>query len=305
VTALTDLFGKPKAIIAMAHFPPMPGQPLHDARGGIQAMLDAVGHDVEILAGSGVDAVMFCNEGDRPYRTEVGPEVPAVMASVITELKRDLPIPFGVDILWDPRSAIALAKAVGARFVREVFTGAYAGDFGVWNTNPAETLSYRRRIGADDVKLFFNVTAEFAAPIGAREIGLTARSAVFSSLADPVCVSGVVTGTGVDVSQLRAAKEDVGSDVAVIANTGVRPRPSGKCSTSPTVASSGRRSSRTASPGTPSTPPASSASWLPRRIAVNGLHLDQRRSSLRRTVRAPRRGGGSNLAVVPPDVGRS
>jgi len=31
MTALTDLFGKPKAIIAMAHFPPMPGQPLHDA----------------------------------------------------------------------------------------------------------------------------------------------------------------------------------------------------------------------------------------------------------------------------------
>jgi membrane complex biogenesis BtpA family protein len=166
---------------------------------------------------------MFCNEGDRPYRTKMGPEVPAVMASVITELKRNLPIPFGVDILWDPESAIALAKAVGAAFVREVFTGAYAGDFGVWNTNPAETLSYRRRIGADELKLFFNVTAEFAVPIAAREIGLTARSAVFSSLADAICVSGVVTGTGVDVSQLRAAKQGVGPDVAVIANTGVRP----------------------------------------------------------------------------------
>jgi hypothetical protein len=228
MTVLTELFGKSKAIIAMAHFPPMPGQPLHDSKGGVGALLDAVGRDVEILARSGVDAIMFCNEGDRPYRTNVGPEVPAVMAAVITELKRELPIPFGVDILWDPRSAIGLAHAVGAKFVREVFTGAYAGDFGVWNTDPASALAYRRQLGADGVKLFYNVTAEFAAPIAARDIGITARSAVFSSLADAICVSGVVTGTGVDVSQLRAAKNAVGTDVAVIANTGVRPETVGE-----------------------------------------------------------------------------
>jgi membrane complex biogenesis BtpA family protein len=218
------LFGKPKAIIAMAHFPPMPGQPLHDERGGIAALVDAVRRDVEILAGSGVDAVMFCNEGDRPYRTKVGPEVPAVMAAAITEITRDLELPFGVDILWDPVAAIALGRAVGASFVREVFSGAYAGDFGVWNTDPAESLEYRRRIGADDLKLFFNVTAEFAAPIARREIGLTARSAVFSSLADAVCVSGVVTGTGVDLADLAAAKEAVAGAVPVIANTGVSPQ---------------------------------------------------------------------------------
>jgi membrane complex biogenesis BtpA family protein len=217
------MFGKPKAIIAMAHFPAMPGQPLHDGRGGVTALVDAVRRDVEILAESGVDAVMFCNEGDRPYRTHAGPEVPAVMAAAITEIKRDLELPFGVDILWDPVAALALARAVGAAFVREVFTGAYAGDFGVWNTDPAGALEYRRRIGADDVKLFFNVTAEFAAPIAPREIGLTARSAVFSSLADAVCVSGVVTGTGVDLADLAAAKEAVDGAVPVVANTGVAP----------------------------------------------------------------------------------
>ena len=217
------LFGKPKAIIAMAHFPPMPGQPLYDARGGVAALVDAVRRDVEILAESGMDAIMFCNEGDRPYRTHVGPEVPAVMAAAITELKRDFELPFGVDILWDPLAAIALAHAVGASFVREVFSGTYAGDFGIWNTDPAGSLEYRRRVGAEHVKLFFNVTAEFAAPVAPREIGLTARSAVFSSLADAVCVSGVVTGTGVDLADLAAAKEAVAGAVPVIANTGVAP----------------------------------------------------------------------------------
>lgn len=217
------MFGKPKAIIAMAHFPPMPGQPLHAGRGGVAALVEAVRRDVEILAESGIDAVMFCNEGDRPYRTEVGPEVPAVMAAAITEIKRDLGLPFGVDILWDPVAALGLARAVGAAFVREVFSGAYAGDFGIWNTDPARALEYRRRIGADDVKLFFNVTAEFAAPLAPREIGLTARSAVFSSLADAVCISGVVTGEGVDLADLTAAKEAVDGAVPIIANTGVAP----------------------------------------------------------------------------------
>lgn len=228
MTVFDDLFGKPKAIIAMAHFPPMPGQPLHDSRGGVGAMLEAVGRDVEILASSGIDAVMFCNEGDRPYRTTAGPEVPAVMASVITELKRDLRIPFGVDVLWDPKTAIGLAHAVGASFVREVFSGVYAGDFGIWNTDPAESLAYRRAIGAENVKLFFNVTAEFATPLAQRSIETTARSAVFSSLADAVCVSGVVTGSGVDVEQLRGAKQGVGAETAVIANTGVRPETVGQ-----------------------------------------------------------------------------
>jgi membrane complex biogenesis BtpA family protein len=228
VTAIDDLFGKPKAIIAMAHFGPMPGQPLHDGRAGVRGLRDALARDVEALATSGVDAVMFCNEGDRPYRTKAGPEVPAVMAAVISELKPELPIPFGVDILWDPVAAIGLAHAVGASFVREVFSGAYAGDFGVWNTDPAAALEYRRRVGADDVRLFFNVTAEFAAPIAPRDIGLTARSAVFSSLADAVCVSGVVTGSGVDADLLRAAKDAVGDEAAVIANTGVRPETVGE-----------------------------------------------------------------------------
>jgi hypothetical protein len=227
MTVLKELFGKDKAIIAMAHFPPLPGQPLHDATSGVAGCVDAVRRDLEHLVPSGVDAVMFCNEGDRPYRTTVGPEATAFLGAAIAELARDLPIPFGVDVLWDPKAALAVAHATGARFVREVFTGTYAGDFGLWNTDPAATLAFRRQIGAEGVRMFYNITAEFAAPLAPRDIGLTARSVVFSSLADAVCVSGVTTGTGVELGQLREAKDAVG-DVPVIANTGVRPETVGQ-----------------------------------------------------------------------------
>lgn len=224
MTAIVELFGKPKALIAMAHFLPLPGQATYDADGGIAKLRDGLARDLEVLAVSGFDAVMFCNEGDRPYRTKVGPATPATMAAVITSLKGELGAkPFGVDVLWDPSAAIAIAHAVGACFVREVVTGSYAGDFGIWNTDPAETLGLRRSLGAEQIKLLCNITAEFAAPVAPREIGLTAKSAVFSSLCDAVCVSGDVTGEGVDLSKLQAAKAAVGPDVAVVANTGVRP----------------------------------------------------------------------------------
>jgi uncharacterized protein len=218
---MQEVFGKPKAIIAMVHFPPLPGQPLYDDRGGMGAIYDRVSHDLSILIECGVDAVMFCNEGDRPYRTRVGPEVPAVVGTVIGRLMRDLTIPFGVDVLWDPMAAVALAHATGARFVREVFTGVYAADFGMWNTEPADVLRYRRLIGGSDIKLLCNITAEFASPLAGRDIGTTARSVVFSSLMDALCVSGPITGTGVEVDRLAAVKTAV-PDVPVLANTGVR-----------------------------------------------------------------------------------
>lgn len=222
MNAIEQLFGKSRAIIAMAHFPPLPGQPEHDAAGGIEAIEARVRHDVEILQRSGVDAILFCNEGDRPYRTTAGPETIAVMSAVVGRLAPELDLPFGIDVLWDPVAAIAIAAATGAAFVREVFTGAYAGDFGVWNTDPARALRYRREIGVPDLKLFYNVTAEFAAPLAPRDIELTARSAIFSSLADGICISGSLTGTAADLGLVERAKQAVG-DAAVIANTGVRP----------------------------------------------------------------------------------
>lgn len=222
MNVLQSLFGKPKAIIAMAHFPALPGQPLHDTAAGIDGILEAVGRDVDVLRASAVDGILFCNENDRPYRLHAGPEQVATMTRVITELRGSIGKPFGVDVLWDPLAAVSIARATGALFVREVFSGAYAGDFGLWPTDPAAAVDLRRRIDGGDIRLFFNITAEFAAPIAPRPIGIVARGAVFSSLADAICVSGAVTGSAADVTAIQDAKAAVG-DTAVLANTGVRP----------------------------------------------------------------------------------
>src|SRR4051794_10606690 len=173
-----------KPVIAMAHLPALPGSPLHDGAAGLGGVVGAVARDLEILLSEGVDAVMFCNENDRPYRLEATLADAAAMARVVTELApRDRP--FGVDYLWDARCALAVAAATGASFIREVMPGVFESDMGLWRPDPAALLRERRTLGADDVAVLMNVTPEFASPLGTRSAGTRARSALGSNLALP------------------------------------------------------------------------------------------------------------------------
>ena len=216
---LSEVLGSRKPVIAMAHLPPLPGAPLYDAKGGMAAIVDYVGRDLEALQAAGVDCIMFGNEGDRPYLLEASPESLTAMTAVVAELKGALQVPFGVNYLWDPVATVALAVATGAAFAREIFTGVYDSDMGLWQPDAAAALRLRHDLGRDDLKLLFNINAEFAAPIGDRPIEARAKSAVFSSLADAVLVSGPMTGQPVDQSNLQRVKEAVG-DTPVFANTG-------------------------------------------------------------------------------------
>lgn len=215
------LFPSGKPLVAMAHLPPLPGTPLYDPEAGMDGVADTVRTDLEILLEAGFDAVMFCNEGDRPYSLNAGYEGVAALTRVVSELApRDRP--FGVDFLWDPRAALAVAAATGASFMREVTTGVYESDMGMWNTDAADLLRERRRLGADGVAVFMNVTPEFASPIGRRSVGEVARSAAVSSLADAILVSGPMAGAEPDLEAVREAKEAVGDDVPVLLNTGAK-----------------------------------------------------------------------------------
>ncbi len=218
---LKDTFGSHKPVIAMAHLPPLPGAPLYDADGGMAAIADYVGRDLEALQAAGVDCVMFGNEGDRPYLLQASPESLAAMTAVVAQLKGALKVPFGVNYLWDPVATVALAVATGAGFAREIFTGVYDSDMGLWQPDAAKAVRLRHGLGRADLKLLFNINAEFAAPLGDRPIEARAKSAVFSSLADAVLVSGPMTGQPVDQSNLRKVKEAVG-ETPVFANTGCR-----------------------------------------------------------------------------------
>jgi uncharacterized protein len=217
-----DFFGgRRHVVIAMAHIGALPGTPLYDSAGGIDRLIEGVGRDIEKLQAGGVDAIMFGNENDRPYRFAATLEGIAAMSAVVMALKPMLKVPFGVNYLWDPAASVAIACATGASFAREIFTGLFASDMGLWRPNAADALNLRRNLGRPDLKLLFNINAEFASSLDQRPIELRAKSAVFSSLADAILVSGPLTGHAVDNSDLKRVRDAI-PGTPLFANTGVR-----------------------------------------------------------------------------------
>jgi uncharacterized protein len=216
-----EFFGaKKKAVIAMAHIGALPGAPLYDAGGGVQKLIDEVAKDIEKLQAGGVDAVMFGNENDRPYVLRAPTEGIAAFTAIVQAIKPILKVPFGVNYLWDPEASVAIGAITGAAFVREIFTGLFASDMGLWQPDCASAVRLRAHLGRPDMKLLFNINAEFAHSLDQRPIELRAKSAVFSSLADAVLVSGPLTGQPADRSDLRRVADAV-KGVPVFSNTGV------------------------------------------------------------------------------------
>ncbi len=217
----TDLFPRPKPVIAMAHLPALPGTPRHARAGSVEGIVERVRADLEHLLAEGVDGILFCNEDDRPYSLRAGPETIAVLTRVVTELRpRDRP--FGVDVLWDATAAVAIAAATGAGFIRGVVTGVYESDMGLWAPDAAELYRYRSRIDADGLLVMANITPEFASALGTRTVAQRARSAVTSTLIDAILIAGPMAGAEPDLSALREARDAVEGQVPVLMNTGAR-----------------------------------------------------------------------------------
>lgn len=217
---IMEIFGCRKPIIAMCHLGALPGDPLFDRVGGMNAVVKWAQKDLMALQKGGVDAVMFSNEFSFPYMTRVVASTVAAMARVIGELMPIIHVPYGVNVLWDPVASLDLAAATGAKFVREIFTGAYASDFGIWNTNCGAAVRHQHSLAVEQVKLLFNILPEAAQYLGDRDISEIARSTVFNARPDALCVSGLIAGARTDPEALRKVKAAVG-DMPVFSNTGV------------------------------------------------------------------------------------
>ncbi len=196
--------------------------PIKKVRGGVMYAIEKLGfdpseviewakRDLLALQNGGVDGVIFSNEFSLPYLTKVPIVTVATMARIIGELIPHIKVPFGVDVLWDPIATIDLAVATGAKFVREVFSGVYASDFGLWNLNYGEIARHRKYVGAQEVKMLFNVVPESAKYLAEREILQIVKTTLFNHRPDALCVSGLTAGSPVDLNTLLSKITDTTS----------------------------------------------------------------------------------------------
>lgn len=217
---LNDDFAQPKPVIGMCHLQALPGDSGYDRIGGMKNILDLACREIDSLQEGGVDGILISNEFSLPYLTKTEPITSIAMARIIGELRENITVPYGVNVLWDATASIDLAVATGATFVREIFTGVYSSDFGLWNTNVGEVARHRMAVSGDNVRLLFNIVPEAASYLGSRTIDEITKSTVFNCQPDGLCVSGLTAGAATDSSVLSLVKRNAGN-TPVIVNTGV------------------------------------------------------------------------------------
>jgi membrane complex biogenesis BtpA family protein len=200
-------------LIGMVHLAPLPGSPRWD--GSMDRVVAAALADARALVDGGMDALLIENHGDAPFTPgRVEPATVAALAVVAREVRRALPgTTLGINVLKnDARAALAVACAVGARFIRvNVHAGVVAADQGLVHSDAYHTLRDRRLLGAD-VQIFADVGGKHAAPLAPVDLEQHARDLRHRGLADGLVVSGPATGAAtslVDVKRVRGAVPDV------------------------------------------------------------------------------------------------
>src|SRR5262245_13377493 len=128
-------------VIGVLHVPALPGSPRN--RLDFNSIVEWVLNDASVLSREGVDAFILENFGDVPfYPRRVPPHTISFMTALALEVRRGFKMPLGINLLRnDAESAIAVATAVGAAFIRvNVHTGVRVTDQGLIEGNAHETL---------------------------------------------------------------------------------------------------------------------------------------------------------------------
>ncbi|HEU4368567.1 MAG TPA: BtpA/SgcQ family protein [Methylomirabilota bacterium] len=210
-------------LIGMVHVAPLPGSPRWG--GSMDHVLTAAVADGRALIDGGMDTLLIENYGDAPFTPgRVEPATIAALAVVAREIGTALPAtPLGINVLKsDARAALAIACAVGARFIRvNVHAGAVVADQGLVQSDAYATLRDRRLLGAD-VAVFADVGGKHAMPLVPVELEQHARDLVHRGLADGLVVSGQATGAATPIGDVKRVRGAV-PDVPLLVGSGVTP----------------------------------------------------------------------------------
>jgi membrane complex biogenesis BtpA family protein len=203
-----------RGLIGVVHLPPMPGDPRHDGQTSFDQVMDRARSDAEALARGGVDALLLENYGSTPFaKAETPPHQLAVLCCCARRCVETLGLPVGINCLRnDARSAMGIASAVGADFVRiNVHTGAYVTDQGLIEGQAHRTLRYRQQLGATRVAILADILVKHATPLAPLDEGAAARDCIERGLADALIVTGPATGQPVDRGRLERVRRACGN----------------------------------------------------------------------------------------------
>lgn len=218
--ALETVFRNPKPLIAVVHLLPLPGS--SGWLGDIEEVTDRALLDARAAAEAGFDGVILENFGDAPFaRGFAGRGAIAGLAAVGARVAGSVFVPVGINVLRnDALSAVAVASAVGAAFIRvNIHMGAAVTDQGIIQGNARETLQAIRDL-RPGLSVFADVFVKHAKPLGGSSIEQSSVELVERGKASALIVTGSMTGSPAPMEELRRVKSAV-PGVPVLAGSGV------------------------------------------------------------------------------------
>ncbi len=201
-------FKERAAVVGMIHVGALPGTPRSES--GVDELAERAAREAALYRECGADGVLVENMHDTPYlRRSVGPEIVAAMAVVCRAVREEARLPSGVQVLAAANAeALAVAHAAGLDFIRaEGFAFAHVADEGIIESSAAELLRFRRRIGAERVRVWADVKKKHSSHAITADLSLGETAAAVEFMrGDAVIVTGNATGDPPRASDVAEAK---------------------------------------------------------------------------------------------------
>lgn len=201
------IFKCEKPIIGCLHLMPLPGTPYYDPNITIEQHIERLIREAKVLMECGFDAVVFANEGDRPYLTSVGPEIIASYVRIVSAVLPYIHVPYGCGVLIDPKASLAVAKAIGASFIRTYVSNTFEGTFGHQSFTPGEIFRYQQQIAAGDVKVYTYFEAHAGVCLDTRSVETQVASGIASFPIAGILMGGPRAGLPPEISEFAKLKK--------------------------------------------------------------------------------------------------
>jgi len=216
-----DIFSNKKPIIACIHLQALPGSPNYD--GDINAIYDQAIAEAEIFQKNGIDGLIVENFRDKPFFPDRVPaETVAAIAGITREVMRNFTGPVGINVLRnDAESAMAIASAVGADFIRvNVHMNAIVSEQGIIQGNSHKTLRLKSALKSKAL-IFADVGVKHGSALVSRGLAIETIDLEKRGLVDAIIVSGELTGSETSASDVDIVKKN--TNLPVIIGSGATP----------------------------------------------------------------------------------
>lgn len=222
MTWINEVFHKNKAIIGMCHLKALPGDPLYDAKRGMEGIYQSALQDVNSLQLGGIDGIQFTNEFSVPYEKndQSNPVVVAAMATIIGRLKEHITVPFGVNCIGDSIATISLCAATGATWTRGTYYGSWATNEGIVEGECAKVYRLRHNLNCDSLKLIHYIVPENSKDLADRDPITSLKSHCFLNQPDALGLAGLVAGQKISVDMLKLVRNAF-PDIVLFTVTGI------------------------------------------------------------------------------------